>query len=120
MQCSELFEEIFDSGISGCRRDCACGRTYFDGNPQSGWGWEDGELERLRRQMAEHPDLYVETDCSVGTMIVNGYEVVYGCECNVAKKYETFLVNQAERIAKYLNQRAKLLRQKADAIEVIA
>lgn len=42
-ECSELFENVFDSHHGSCRITCACGRVNFDIS-DNGWDWEDGEL----------------------------------------------------------------------------
>jgi hypothetical protein len=116
-QCSELFETIFDSHGGGCRRECACGRTHFDIS-DNGWDWEDGELEGLQAKAKEQPDKYIEHDGIVGCMEICGAVIVYDCKCGLALAHERFLVVDAERIAKYLNERAKRLREKADKMEV--
>lgn len=54
----------------------------------------------------------------IGCMEVNGTEIVFECPCNSARKYEEFLMNEATNIARYLNKRAKAMRDKANQIEV--
>jgi hypothetical protein len=117
-QCSELFERVFDSNHGGCVIDCACGRVHFDGIPEGGWSWEPGELEELIRKAGEIPDKYVQHDGTVGSMNISGAEIVYGCSCDLARKFEANIIANAERIAEYLNKRAAAMREKADKIEV--
>jgi hypothetical protein len=57
-------------------------------------------------------------DCSVSTTHVDGIEVVHGCTCSSAKKYEDFILRHAEQIAEYLNKQAIVLRERAELIEV--
>lgn len=115
-QCSELFSDVFDSKYGGCIRTCECGITHFD--TYNIYDWEEGELEELQQKAKDDPEHYVEIDCAVGTIEIGGIEIVYGCTCNLAKKYEDFILNYAEQLAKYLNKRATMLREKADKIEV--
>lgn len=114
-QCSDEFREAFDSGMAGCLRTCACGRTYFDSIQQ--WDWEEGELEQLIRKAEEDPDKYCAVDHAVGTLNIAG-GVVIGCRCDLASKYEAWLTEAAEEIAQYLNSKADLYREKADKIQV--
>lgn len=115
-QCSELFIEVFDSRCGGCVRTCECGITHFDSF--NIYDWEDGELEDLQKKAKETPKKYFEHDCAIGTIGINGIEIVYGCTCDLAKKYETFLISHGALIAEYLNKRAKMLREHADKITV--
>jgi hypothetical protein len=113
-QCSAEFSEAFDSHVGGCRRECECGRTHFDGYNQ-GITWEEGELEKLRELAATQPDKYIESDGSVGTMEINGVEIVWGCSCDLARKYEAFLVSHARQITAFLRGRSKRLREESEA-----
>lgn len=116
-RCSEFFENLFDSHLGSCVKTCCCGRVYF--NPDCGMGgWEEGELEELYTKAKEDPDKYREVDCPVGCMTINGQDVVHNCPCGTAVRYEKFLVRHARQVATYLNKRAELLRQEADAITV--
>lgn len=101
LKVSEEFENAFTSHNGGCVRDCQCGRVYFDG--YNSYDWEDGELEGSREKAAKDKK-YIERDYSIGTYIINGVEVVIGCECNFGRKYEDFLLAYSESIAEYLNK----------------
>lgn len=115
-QCSELFSDVFDSRCGGSVRVCACGITYFDNYNYC--DWEGGELEELQQKAKDDPKHYTERDCSVGTMEINGIEIVHGCSCDLARKYESFILNHAVHLAEYLNKQATMLREKAEVIEV--
>lgn len=115
-QCSELFSEVFSSGYAGCIRTCDCGITYFDG--YNSWDWEVGELEKLRQKAKDDPHHYIEQDHSVSTIAIGETQIVHGCACDLAKRYETFILKHAVKLAKYLNKRAKMLREKAEQIEI--
>lgn len=115
-QCSELFSDVFNSKCGGCLRTCECGITYFD--TYNVWDWEDGELEDLQQKAKEDPEHYTGIDCAVGTMSIGGIEIVYGCSCDLAQKYEDFILNHAEQIAEYLNKRSEALSEQAKAIKV--
>ena len=109
--CSEIFEEVFDSHVGGCVRTCSCGKIYYDGC--NDWDWDDGELEALEKNSKAIP-----LDHSVGTMSINEEEIVYGCDCGRAKKYEDFILSHAKQIATYLNRRAEALKEEAESIKV--
>lgn len=115
-QCSELFFDVFDSHCSGCLRTCTCGITHFDG--YNVWDWEDGELEGLQKKAKEAPEHYIEHDYAVSTMEVHGVEIVDGCTCDLARRYESFILNHTKQLAAYLNKRAVALKEEAAAIEV--
>ena len=115
-QCSELFSDSFDSRCAGCIRTCECGITYFD--EYNVWDWEEGELEKLQQKAKDDPEHYIGHNYSIGTIEIDGIEIVYGCTCNLARKYEDFILEHAGQIAEYLNKRAVMLREKADSIEV--
>lgn len=116
-QCSKLFEEVFDSSCGGCVRMCECGITYFD--TSNLYGWEEGELKELKKKAKEHPDKYIAiADCAVGTMEINGREIVIGCTCDLARRYEKFIISHARQLAEYLNRRADALKKAADSMRV--
>lgn len=115
-QCSELFERVFDSGCCGNTRTCQCGVIHFDSYNNCDWG--KGELEQLQEAAAVRPGLYVEHDCAVGTMSINGTEIVYGCTCKLAARWEQFIKIHASQLARYLNGLAQELRKTADNIAI--
>lgn len=115
-QCSELFNDLFDSSCSGCIRTCACGITWFD--TYNTWDWEKGELEELNEKEKANPDKYKSRDCSIGTLEINGIEIVYRCTCDLAYRYEQFIRIHAVQIAKYLNEMSKQLKERSEAIKV--
>jgi len=115
-QCSDIFMEVFDSHCGGILRECHCGRITFDST--SDFGWEANELEDLMRKSTIYPDQYIATDSTVGTMIIGGVEIVYGCKCETAKKYENFIRNEAAKLAEYLKKYAQSLREKADTFDM--
>ena len=110
-QCSEIFEEVFNSRVGGCVRDCACGQTYYD--DYNDYDWEPGELENLKENSNAIP-----FDYSISTMSINNEEIVIGCDCGRAKKYEEFILRHAEQLAEYLNKKAEALKEKAESIKV--
>jgi len=115
-QCSSIFEDVFNSNTGGICRDCACGKTYFNGDDAS--DFDEGELEALREKAKAQPDKYIEQQHTVSTMEIDNVEIVYGCTCDTARKYEKFIIQHGAQLATYLNMRAKELRSRADAIDV--
>lgn len=115
-QCSDIFIQAFHSGGGGCLRTCECGRTHFD--TYNTWDWDDGELEELEKKAIENPDKYVESDGSASCIEIDGREIVIGCCCDFARKYEAFIKNNAEQIADYLRLYAAQLRERAEKVDV--
>jgi hypothetical protein len=118
-QCSDIFDKVFDAHCGTCLMDCACGRTHFDSTTE-GYSWEPGELARLEANADKDPDNYIAHDGTVGCMDINGQQVVYGCRCDIAQIFEKVILDNATRIANYLNLRAIRLREIAGKIEVKA
>lgn len=69
------FARAFTSHTSGCRRDCECGRTFWDASA-NGWDWEDNEIEAL---IADKNATAV--DYFVGSLIIYGKEYCADCSC---------------------------------------
>lgn len=105
-QCSDEFIDAFDSHCAGCSRICTCGITHYD-TSDNGWTWEEGELEHLEELHLKSPEKYVPHDYAIGTMNILGNEIVIGCSCDIAKKYENFIVSHRKQIAGFLNKRAE-------------
>lgn len=119
-QCTELFYQVFRSGSGGSVRTCVCGVTWFDGSQLGCWDWEPGELEELKEKAEKDPEHYREVDYTVSTLNPNGEEIVDGCTCDRARKYEEFLQDEGGRIAEYLNKRAAELEAEAAKMKVKA
>ncbi len=117
-QCSQLFDDVFSTGGT-CRLTCACGRVHFDGYNQ-GNSWEEGELESLMLQAKDTPDKVIEHDGSLGWLEIGGLQIVCGCTCDIAAKYERFIITASDKLAEYLRLRAKALREQADRIDIPA
>jgi len=108
---SEIFEKAFGSMGAGCRRTCACGKTYY--NPDMTWDWEEDELETLEKDQNAYA-----FDYAVGGMEIGGEFLVFDCDCGKAEKYENFIIGHEQQLAEYLNARAKELEKEAEAIKV--
>lgn len=115
-QCTELFGKVFHSGTGGLVRDCSCGRVHFHDDETE--DFDEGELEQLREKAKEQPDKYIPQGWTIETMEISGCDIVFGCTCDTARKYERFIVNHDTQLAKYLNARARELKDHAAAIEV--
>ena len=72
----EQFERAFGSGVSGCYRECACGRAFYNDDDMGSWSWEPGELEQLRANQST-----ISLPHAVGSVILAGREYVTDCEC---------------------------------------
>ena len=113
VQPSEAFEEAFSSHGGGARRDCECGRQYFN---DGGWDWDERECENLREMAKKDPEGYIELEWSCSGMEVGGEFIVYGCPCGRAKAYEELFRRDAAGIADYLNRRARMIKKEAARI----
>lgn len=116
-QCSELFDKVFDSHSGGCYRECACGRIHFD-TSDNGWDWGVGELEEFIRKHKVNPEKYIDHDGTVCCITFGGVEVVYGCVCDIADKWERLIISEENRLAEYLRGKAKAKREEADRIDI--
>jgi hypothetical protein len=108
-KCSELFENTFNSGIGSFSYKCACGRVHFDAFNNYDEECRK-ELEELLEKEKLYPNKYILHDCSIGTIEIDGKEIVMGCDCGIAYKYEQFIINHKRQLAEYLNKYAKQLR----------
>ena len=75
-------------------------------------------MEQLREKAAKEPDRYIEQDGTVFCMNIGGAEIVYGCTCDNAERYERFIRAHARQLAEYLRERAKELREAADEMDM--
>lgn len=110
---SDLFWSSF-SGTGGLMRGCVCGRLHFADREDAG-SWCDGELEGLRSAAVEKPLSVIPVDAdAVSSISIDGVEVVYGCTCGSAAKYEKlFLSIQPEILRFYRAVAAKQARSLA-------
>jgi len=92
----ENFEIAFASGGSGCSHECQCGKQFY--NPDGGWDWEEGEIERLEKSGAER------LDYSVSTVIFEGKAFVLDCTCwnERAEKIISWMDEHKRAFVKYL------------------
>jgi len=101
---SDEFTEAFSARIGSISGTCEfCGRTYFS---DQGYGYDEGELEELRRKAAENPDKFIEWEGGPGFVDVDGRHWVVGCECNAPRRYEDWIWAHRWKIADYLKARA--------------
>ena len=113
---SEMFEDAFMSPCSGIRRSCECGREFYDLSEGDSTNWERGEWADLTAR--DDGDRVIGFPHSVGVYVISDREYVVGCPCNAGGPAERWILENADNIARYLNERAKALRAKADRIEV--
>jgi hypothetical protein len=110
----ENFERAFETHSGGCRRECECGRVFY--NPNGGRDWEDGELEKLAGDGNAQP-----VEWSVETISFEGKEYVSDCNCWHARANVIigFLNSHAGSIAKYLSLEKKRKQAIAGAAPVV-
>lgn len=110
----EVFEDAFSTHSNGCVRECACGKIYY--NPDGGWDWEEGEIERLEK----NPNA-TALDYAPGGVEFEGREVCNACTCwhDRAKKIISFLCGHDTPIAAFLNERRTRTVAKANRVPVV-
>jgi len=103
---TELFADMVCTG-GGCVADCElCGRVHFD-DCNSGYDWEDGELEGLRDKAEKDPAKYIRhTDTGVASGWIGGRQVVWGCQCN---KLSQLIARDLTALAKMKVEQAERL-----------
>lgn len=111
---TESFELAFATNRGGCRRVCDCGREFY--NPNGGWDWKEGELERLAKDENAQP-----LEWTVGTISFEGKEYVPDCDCwqKRAEIIIGFIDSHGRKIAEYLSLEKKRLQRIADAAPVV-
>lgn len=77
-----------------------------------------GELEEFQARERALPAKYKSCDHSIGAIEINNIQIVHGCTCGLARKYENFIIGHEVQIAEYLNKRSEILRHKADRIKI--
>lgn len=111
----ENFERAFSDCTGGCRRTCNCGTEYYDGY-NSGYSWEDGEMDGLRSNKNA-----VGLDYAPGDISFEGKNYVDACNCwHVrANKIMGFIDGHAQQIAEYLTLEKKRKQAIADNAPVV-
>lgn len=109
----ENFIRAFHSGGGGCRRQCECGREFY--NSDGGWTWNEGELERLEASAA------TDLDHTVETLVVEGREYCIDCTCwHVrASHLARWISNHGRGIAHFLTLEKRRLEEKAANAPVV-
>ena len=110
---SDEFYDAFTTHITGCSFTCNCGKEHYD-NYNTGYDWEEGEYEGFQNNPNAQPH-----NCSVGSIIIAGKQIVWDCDCKEAQAYEDFIVEHAEQIAKFLNARANRLKKESEKTRVL-
>ncbi|MFH1309499.1 MAG: hypothetical protein ABIH85_02325 [Candidatus Omnitrophota bacterium] len=91
------FKRAFSPPVGSCSAQCACGRFFY--NPDGGWDFEEGELERLEAD----PEA-TALEYSVGYIEFEGTIYVLDCDCWIerSKKIIQFIDSHASSIVEYL------------------
>lgn len=110
------FRSSFNDGMGSCYAVCACGREHYDSSDNH-WDWEDGELENLIERDKTDPNV-IGQDGSIGGVELMGCRIIDNCECDLAEKYENFLLRHAEQIADYLRSMAKEMKEKSESLTI--
>jgi hypothetical protein len=111
---SKAFERAFSTRTSGARRECPCGRIFY--NPNGGWDWDDGELESLGKN-AQATGL----DYAVGEIDFEGVGFCIDCECwhERALRMLNWIVAHDEAIAEFLSEEKKRKTREANRSPVV-
>lgn len=110
------FEQSFRAGISTCRMQCDCGKTWYDGSDHLA-SWDEGEREALAADPNAHG-----VDYSIGIITFERKEYADACDCwhARAKQIIAFIEDHRNSIAKYFDHEKKRLESEAAAVPVIA
>ena len=112
---SEEFELAFRDAGSGSIECGFCGRMHFVSD-SSEFDWEEGEYEKLEAGERKNPDRYIShVESSVEWGHLDGKQYVLGCPCNVASRYERFIVSHRRSIVSFLKARAKKLSRESQS-----
>ena len=117
---SEWIKDVIcDSGtpVQQCE---FCGRTHFAG---SGYGMDEGELERLQKKASEIPSFFVQHDGQDGISYgwIEGTTYVWNCGCQKSeerlKRIEEWIWSHQRIITSYLRKRIDAQKAAAEASE---
>lgn len=107
---NEFMDAVCDGGtpVSTCG---FCGVVTFS----NGCDMDEDELELLLEKMRNRPATYRQDGAndSIAVGQISGINVVYGCPCDGAYKYEQFIWEHREIIMRYL--RARIAKEAANA-----
>ena len=106
----ENVERAFSSASAGCRRECACGKQFWDYSDNS-WDWNPGEQQDLRNDPKA-----IGVNHSVGTIFFEGEEYVTDCTCwhERVRKVIDYIDRNSHAIARYLNLEKQRKQREAD------
>lgn len=93
-----------------------CGRVHFAGIKNGAYDWEKGEYKNLIEQSKKNPDKFrahYDMD-SISWGSFAGEQIVDGCPCNLARKYEKIIWEGRFVIADYLKNRAEELQRETE------
>lgn len=110
----ESFEEAFAIPSSGCRRQCACGREFYNPDPSS-WDFEEGELEALAASEA------TALGWSVQALYLEGAEYVIDCDCwrPKAARVVAWLRQHDREVAAFLTEEKRRRERAAETSPVV-
>ncbi len=93
--------------------DCEfCDRTHFIGD---GADYDEGEFENLIKKSELEPEKYIFHNLSsISWGRLGGKQVVEGCPCNEASKYEQLFWDSRYVIADYFSSKSKKLQGQAN------
>lgn len=92
------FESAFGTPGAGCRRECHCGRWFFDYHNQ--WDWSEGELEGFQSDPKA-----TGLGHAVSTLMFEGREYVTDCDCwhKRASRIIEWLHENFNEVAAFMN-----------------
>lgn len=109
----EFLESLRKNG--GCIRDCPHGVTFFDGDNDGSWDWEEGERESLLAKSKVNPEKYRSIGGGPTCARFDGRDFVLDCVLCLDRlaAYEAFLIHSADAVARFYAAYAKSLEEDA-------
>jgi len=99
------------SGVNDCQ---LCGRTHFI-TCNGGFDWEDGIQENLMEKARREPDKYIaHSEDSIRWGYIDGKQVVEGCPCNQATRYERLFWRDRHTIQRYYQNKSAKMKSDAE------
>lgn len=117
---SEWIKDVICNGGTPVQQCEFCGRTHFTG---SGYGMDEGELERLQKRASEAPSFFVQHNEQDGISYgqIEGTTYVWNCGCEKSearlKRIEEWIWSHQHIVTGYIRKRLNAMKEEIDIRE---